>query len=60
MVHTISFLMCLMLLFMIIVAFMAALMEFVLRDTTDYDMEFLWNHKYTLEDLHLDGRKEEK
>ncbi|GMX64141.1 hypothetical protein Elgi_34260 [Paenibacillus elgii] len=60
MVHTISFLMCLMLLGMIIVAFMAALMEFVLRDTTDYDMEFLWNHKYTLEDLHLDGRKEEK
>ncbi|MBU7318096.1 hypothetical protein [Paenibacillus oleatilyticus] len=60
MVHTISFLMCLMLLGMIIVAFMAVLMEFVLRDTTDYDMEFLWNHKYTLEDLHLDGRKEEK
>ncbi|KEQ25746.1 hypothetical protein [Paenibacillus tyrfis] len=60
MVHTISFLMCLMLLGMIIVAFMAALMEFILHDTTDYDMEFLWNHKYTLEDLHLDGRKEEK
>ncbi|WP_010491668.1 hypothetical protein [Paenibacillus elgii] len=60
MVHTISFLMCLMLLGMIIVAFMAALLEFVLHDTTDYDMEFLWNHKYTLEDLHLDGRKEEK
>ncbi|SCW82570.1 hypothetical protein SAMN04487970_105825 [Paenibacillus tianmuensis] len=60
MVHTISFLMCLMLLGMIIVAFMAALLEFVLRDTTDYDMEYLWNHKYTLEDLHLDGRKEEK
>lgn len=60
MVHTISFLMCLVLLGMIIVAFMAALLEFVLQDTTDYDMEFLWNHKYTLEDLHLDGRKEEK
>ncbi|KZE80670.1 hypothetical protein [Paenibacillus elgii] len=60
MVHTISFLMCLVLLGMIIVAFMAALLEFVLHDTTDYDMEFLWNHKYTLEDLHLDGRKEEK
>ncbi|WP_088834014.1 hypothetical protein [Paenibacillus tyrfis] len=60
MVHTISFLMCLMLLGMIILAFMAALMEFILHDTTDYDMEFLWNHKYTLEDLHLDGRKEEK
>ncbi|MFB6365447.1 hypothetical protein ACFCP7_15420 [Paenibacillus elgii] len=60
MVHTISFLICLMLLGMIVVAFMAALLEFVLRDTTDYDMEFLWNHKYTLEDLHLDGRKEEK
>lgn len=52
--------MCLMLLCMIIVAFMAVLLEFVLRDTTDYDMEFLWNHKYTLEDLHLDGRKEGK
>ncbi|WP_302058041.1 hypothetical protein [Paenibacillus sp. MZ04-78.2] len=32
MVHTISFLMCLMLLGMIVVAFMAALLEFVLRD----------------------------
>ncbi len=55
-----SFLMSLMLLGMIIVAFMAALLEFVLRDTTDYDMEFLWNHKYTLKDLHLNERKEEK
>lgn len=37
----------------ILVSFLAALLEFVIRDTTEYDMEFLWDNKYTLEELNL-------
>ncbi|WP_426452230.1 hypothetical protein ACP26L_09285 [Paenibacillus sp. S-38] len=53
----VSFGMWLMLFASVTVAFAAGLLEFIWKDTTDYDMEYLWNHRYTLEDLHLD-RKE--
>ncbi|AEI40068.1 hypothetical protein [Paenibacillus mucilaginosus] len=55
--NAVSFGMWLMLFASVTVAFAAGLLEFIWRDTTDYDMEFLWNYRYTLEDLHLD-RKE--
>lgn len=51
--HTIQLLMWLALLGSILIVFAALLLEFVLYDSVEYDMEFLWNHRYTLEDLHL-------
>ncbi|MCZ8518128.1 MULTISPECIES: hypothetical protein [Paenibacillus] len=55
--HAVEFGMLLMLFASVTVAFAAGLLEFIWKDTIDYDMEYLWNHRYTLEDLHLD-RKE--
>ncbi|WP_372813361.1 hypothetical protein [Paenibacillus sp.] len=56
MAQLIEFLMWLMLFASITLAFAMMLLEFILRDTTEYDMEFLWNHHYTLQDLHLDRK----
>lgn len=56
MAELIEFLMWLMLFASITLAFSMLLLEFILRDTTEYDMEFLWNHQYTLRDLHLDRK----
>ncbi|SDC18082.1 hypothetical protein SAMN02799630_00734 [Paenibacillus sp. UNCCL117] len=38
----------------ITLAFMILLLDFVSADTVQYDMEHLWNHSYTLQELHLD------
>ncbi|OPH53312.1 hypothetical protein BC351_05390 [Paenibacillus ferrarius] len=35
----------------------AAIARFVSRDSTKYDMEFLWGHRYTLEELELTLRE---
>ncbi|MFD0695405.1 hypothetical protein ACFQZT_14985 [Paenibacillus sp. GCM10027628] len=31
----------------------ALIARFISRDSTNYDMEFLWDHRYTLEELEL-------
>lgn len=33
---------------------LALVARFVSRDSTKYDMEFLWDNRYTLEELELD------
>lgn len=53
MYHTIQLLMWLALLGAIITGFIVVLLQFLVNDSTEYDMEFVWNHRYTLEDLHL-------
>lgn len=37
----------------ILTGIMFMLMILILHDTTQYDMEFLWDGKYTLEELEL-------
>ncbi|UUZ80082.1 hypothetical protein LJK88_34610 [Paenibacillus sp. P26] len=56
MAQMIEFLMWLVLFGSITVSFCTPLLEFIVNDTTEYDLEFLWNHRYTAEDLHLDRR----
>jgi hypothetical protein len=34
----------------------AAIARFISRDSTNYDMEFVWGNRYTLEELELDKR----
>lgn len=53
MYYTIQLLMWLALLGAILMGFIVVLLQFLANDSTEYDMEFLWNHRYTLEDLHL-------
>ncbi|MDQ0903277.1 MULTISPECIES: hypothetical protein [unclassified Paenibacillus] len=36
----------------------AGIARFVERDSTQYDMTFLWEHRYTLEELELDRDKQ--
>ncbi|GAB7056495.1 MULTISPECIES: hypothetical protein [Paenibacillus] len=61
MYHTIQLLMWLALFGAILIGFIVVLLQLLANDSTEYDMEFLWNHRYTLEDLHLnqDGNKNE-
>ncbi|MEW9699320.1 hypothetical protein [Paenibacillus sp. SI8] len=33
-----------------------AIARFISRDSTNYDMEFLWDHRYSLEELELAKR----
>jgi hypothetical protein len=51
--HVIEVAMWLMLLASILVAFSTLLLEFILKDSTRYDMEFIWNDQYTHQDLQL-------
>jgi hypothetical protein len=41
-------------------AILIALFRLIRRDTTNYDNEFLWEGKHSLEDLELKERKPEK
>ncbi|MDF2963289.1 MAG: hypothetical protein K0S39_5024 [Paenibacillus sp.] len=40
----------------IVGGFCACLHSLVTNDTTEYDMEFLWDHRFTLQDLELDQK----
>ncbi|GAA4862005.1 hypothetical protein GCM10023310_46740 [Paenibacillus vulneris] len=44
-------------LFGIIGGFCYAMYRFISNDTTEYDMEFLWDNKFRLKDLELDRKK---
>lgn len=35
----------------------AAIARFIARDSTQYDMTFLWEHRYTLEELELPDKQ---
>ncbi|MCZ8511975.1 hypothetical protein O9H85_05960 [Paenibacillus filicis] len=56
MAQVVEFFMWLLLFGSITVSFCSLLLQFIVNDTTDYDMEFLWNYRFTLEELHLDER----
>lgn len=56
--HTIELLMWLMLLASILVAFSTLLLEFILKDSIHYDMEFIWNSRYTMEDFEMPDPEE--
>jgi hypothetical protein len=40
----------------IIGTFCACLHSFVTKDSTEYDIEFLWDHRFTLKELELDRK----
>ncbi|WP_186446254.1 hypothetical protein [Paenibacillus cremeus] len=52
----VEFFMWLILFASITVSFCTVLLEVIMRDSTSYDMEFLWDFKYTHEELHLDSK----
>ncbi|MDQ1909887.1 hypothetical protein RAC89_05120 [Paenibacillus sp. GD4] len=56
----IEFFMWLVLFASILICFSTLLLEFILKDSTNYDMEFLWEHRYSLQDLHLNENREDK
>lgn len=55
----VEFFMWLLLFASILVVFSAILLEFVLKDSTDYDMEHHWKYKFSLKDLHLGESRDE-
>ncbi|ULL14543.1 hypothetical protein DVH26_08835 [Paenibacillus sp. H1-7] len=40
----------------IVGSFCACLYRFVSKDSTEYDMEFLWDNRFRLKDLELDPK----